>query len=264
MEPQNTINPGQVPRNPPVNPQQPQVQPTPNLNPVTQQSNPPNSAPINGNSQTPSPGATVSSFVPEQPSQVFSSQPKKSKLPLIVGAVILVLLIVASGIYALGSHKKPSKNATSSATKIVDCGKITVTDATFNTSPYKGCFDQHFINCTQAQITVDIEASFGKGTINQYQIQSKQSSSCLVQWQYVALPSNATWQGKTVTCAYDSSKEFLAALSAKTDFTGCTGPLLSVMKTSASTPSIQGGTTTQTSGGSSVTTSPGVTVIQNK
>lgn len=216
----------------------------------------------------------VSSFNSNQP--LTGTNTRRSRLTLIIG-VSLVVLIMAGGIaYALLALKSPkpgtlSGNSTSSISGSVNCGKITVTDQTFSESPYTGCFDQHFTSCTPAQIVVDNESSFLKGTINQYDIKSKQGSSCLVQWQYINLPTNTSWNGKTVTCPYDNSKEFQAALNARTDFTGCTGPLLNVMtsnqsnsSSSSTSNSSSSGSTTQTSNGYTTTTSPGVTVIQNQ
>jgi hypothetical protein len=60
-----------------------------------------------------------------------------------------------------------------------------------------------------------------------------------------------------VTCSYDNTKEFNVAFSAKTDFKVRTGPLLALIF-AQNTSSISGGTTKKESGGSTVTTAPGV------
>lgn len=268
QEPQNDSNnlyPNNQPQivQQPVSPQQPSV-----YGPSEgQQSQPQGGEVVTGE-------PVISSFNSSQP--LLGAKSLKSRLPLIVGVSLVVLLLAGGAAYALLTHKSPkpgasSGNSTSSISGNVNCGKITVTDQTFSKSPYTGCFDQHFTSCSPAQIVVDNESSLLKGTINQYYIESKQGSSCLVQWQYVTLPSNTSWDGKTITCPYDNSKEFQVALSARTDFTGCSGPLLNVMtpnqsssNSSSTSNSSSGGSTTQTSSGYTVTTSPGVTVLPNQ
>jgi hypothetical protein len=212
-------------------------------------------------------------------SQLFpSSAPKPSPLPekkkgkralMVIVSIVLIAIIGAGTVFGLQAFMPAKKTVVAApavtapvANTVASCGTTTVTNTNFSMSPYTGCFDTNFTACTPATITVDNESSFAKGTILKYQIQSKQGASCLVQWQYVALPSNTTWNGKTVTCSYDNTKEFNAAFSAKTDFTGCTGPLVALMS-AQNTSQIQGGTTTTESDGSTVTTAPGVTVVKN-
>jgi len=149
------------------------------------------------------------------------------------------------------------------ATTAVSCGTVTVTNSNFLTISYGDCFDANFAACTPATMTIENESSFGKGTVVAYQIQSKQADSCLMQWQYVTLPPNATWEGKTVTCSYDNTQKSKATLDAQTDFTGCTGPLVELMAEQSAS-SIQGGTTTKEPDGTTFTAAPGTAVIKNE
>ncbi len=251
----NPVEPSQpIPQNPPVAPPQPTVYGPPQQQPVPQ---PQSDGIVVG-------GSPEVLTTPDPNRPVVNNQGKKSKTWLILAIIIVVLLAGGGGAYYFLKH---NSNSGGSSGSVADCGKVVVTNQTLNKSPYTGCFDQHFTSCTPAQITIDNQSSLGKGMINQYDIKAKQGTSCLVQWEYVSLPYNTSWDGKTITCPYNNSKDFMAALSANSNFTGCSGPLLTTMNSpqsgSGSSSSIPGGTTTQLNGGGSVTTAPGVTVLSN-
>lgn len=256
-------------------PESPQVTP---VEPTNQQSNQPQPTVYNPAgyqpTQTQDGGVVTGGQVVSKPVNAnqlgIDSQTKRSRLPLIIILCAVIVVLIGGTVFGLLAYSSHNSNKTSktvsSALTGADCGKVIVTNQTFNKSPYTGCFDQHFASCTSAQITVDNESSFLKGTINQYDIKSKQGSYCLVQWQYVKLPSNASWDGKTVTCPYDNSKDFSAAFSAKTNFSGCSGPLLKVMgssQNSSGSSNFSYGSTTQSSNGFSATISTGSSAPSN-
>jgi hypothetical protein len=223
---------------------------------------------------------------------IVTVEERKNKRFIVIGIVLSLLLAISWLDVALDGglisnttiphthffalKTKPAASATASAASTpataskTSCGTVTVTDATFSKSPYTGCFDTKFASCSPAQITVDNESTiFGKGTITQYNIQSKVATGCNVQWQYVALPSNLAWNGKTVTCTYDNTKDFNTAFTAKTDFTGCTGPLIQLMQaqntssdsSNSSNSASTSGSTTSTSGGTTCTNASGTTTF---
>lgn len=148
----------------------------------------------------------------------------------IVGVIIVVVVLVASGLAGFYVYTKNSSSVDKQAASYAeDCGTVTVTDATFGQSPYKGCFDAHFSKCESGKIVVDNQASALKGIVNKYEVQSLENGKCLVKWEYVSLPINPTWNNKPVTCAYDNTKDFQTAFGEISNFEGCTGPLMSVI-----------------------------------
>jgi hypothetical protein len=92
------------------------------------------------------------------------------------------------------------------------------------------CFDTAFKSCTPARVLVDNRGAALAGTKVRYTIRGRSGSDCRVRWSYVALPANPKWVGKDIECPYTAGANFQTALAARSDFMGCRGPLLSLLR----------------------------------
>lgn len=157
------------------------------------------------------------------------------KIPLLIFFNLLFIITVSGVAYSIYNSFSDNKNSSSPVANNIksnssDCGTVTVTNETFNNSPFNDCFNKNFTNCEPGTITVENKAEFLAGTINKYEIQSAKDDKCMVTWQYLSLPSNPGWNNKTITCGYDNSIDFFTALQEKQDYEGCSGPLLEVIQ----------------------------------
>lgn len=105
----------------------------------------------------------------------------------------------------------------------VDCGAYVNQDNDWTDT----CFEPRFASCLPAIVAFSLEDTGGPfDSAVRYTIKSKQGSYCLVTWRYTELNQNPSWENLDVTCPYNNSKKFMAALEEKSDFENCYGPLL--------------------------------------
>ena len=139
-------------------------------------------------------------------------------------AAVFVTLAAAGALGACGDSDDPAPAAAGGADR--NCG--TVVGETPRPAPM-GCFDEAFAACSPASVLVDNRGPALAGTKVRYAIRSRSGSDCVVRWSYVALPANPSWEGKDIECAYAPGADFQAALAARADFAGCSGPLLKLI-----------------------------------
>jgi hypothetical protein len=181
-------------------------------------------------------GATTLS--PAAPSIVSSPQitvmKRKSKLPLIIGIAIVILLVVGGIGHAVltshNAHKTITFTESESGSGESSDGTAKVTD-TVNCGS-KDCFDQDFASCTPATMT----SSSDVGNVT-YQIYGKQGTGCSVLFEYTANPYNPAWVDQPMTCDLDNTQNLAVAIGdVTTDLVNqknsysCTGPLVSILQ----------------------------------
>jgi len=109
---------------------------------------------------------------------------------------------------------------------VMNCGEV----GPDNPDPIgivKNCVEKRFKECkpTQYTITLDLGPLGGEVTYY-YEIIGPSNNLCAVKSKFLKNP-NPDWVGKEMTCQYDNSKDFEAAVS---DFIGkCSGPLYDLM-----------------------------------
>ena len=126
----------------------------------------------------------------------------------------LIVLVVIILVAAAGYYVAKTKN-----TDIVKCGS-------------QSCLNQKFAACNPATYS----ASSGSTLLGsvKYQIYGKKGSSCSMLFEYTANP-NSDWVNKPMTCDFDNSKSLDEAVSAafsSPSMYKCTGPLVSILKSS--------------------------------
>jgi hypothetical protein len=134
-------------------------------------------------------------------------------------------LVAAGALGACGESDDPTPAATGGSGR--DCGTV-VAEAP-RPAPMS-CFDAAFAGCSPARVLVDNRGAALAGTKVRYAIRSRSGANCVVRWSYVALPANPSWVGKDIECAYAPGADFQAALAARGDFAGCSGPLLTLIR----------------------------------
>jgi hypothetical protein len=135
---------------------------------------------------------------------------------------LVVLIIVASGIVAVFTHKSSA----------ADCGKFIVDNETLvqGKSPFAGCFDQHLNKCQPATKLIDIEATEGKGTVNKYMINKTANGGCQITWTVLALPTHTEWENQSASCLYKKSSDFYSQLVNTNIYSVCKGALIDSLK----------------------------------
>ena len=89
----------------------------------------------------------------------------------------------------------------------------------------KDCFESKFRKCELATVQVEVEGLSGQDVTYKYEIVGLNGAYCEVESQFVKNP-NQDWVGKKMTCQYDNSKKFDAAVE---DMDRCSGELYNLM-----------------------------------
>lgn len=138
-------------------------------------------------------------------------------------------------------------------TSVVDCGTHYANDPTKNTSGAKECFDVSFQTCTPATYT-KVSVVDGKESEYEYEVVEKGSGVCKIETTYTKNEANPTWVNKSMTCEYNTSKDFTTAesellnsLTTSAKLGNCTGELYTLMSSASSTSTQTSTDTTQTS-----------------
>jgi hypothetical protein len=204
---------------------------------------PPNTSPdntpnFNHPSDTHPVYATADQQSPALPTQQpVNNQPRKSKLPVLTGLIVLFLLLVAGGAYAYYLTQHKTVTTTKSYTGKLSnkdgsaSGSITAPVTTTVNCGSENCFAIYFQNCNLATLTATSPIANVK-----YQIYGKKGTGCSMLFEYTSNP-NSAWANQPMTCNFDNSKSLDDSVSlvindliSKKNTYACTGPLVNILQ----------------------------------
>jgi hypothetical protein len=131
------------------------------------------------------------------------------------------------------SKKAATPQAVQKQPVAVDCGSFAMGNFA-DEQKARGCFNQYFLNCSPAKMSVSIDAGQSQSVFS-FEIKNRDESSCKIESIFLKDP-HPNWVGKTMECLFNPNEDFQKQMQAPQG--KCSGELFDILFPTKDSPPI--------------------------